>query len=323
MNPTRPQSVNPTCPSCAGSTFEIRALKDEGLASAQCVRCQRDYLVLDSEKYWFDVIQEGYPKLKRCRCKETNFGLRFDYSYRDGGDVKAIETWTTCSSCLKTQRLMVSSIRYSGTEDLVEHPLRYCKNPKVLYDLKKLTLYATRHDIASVVDYLSSQHHCVFDCWLVKENAWVRYRLGTEETKKAIFGRGGGGTFGVPESYLYIYAQPKPVEIPDVDVNELDQEAVFWKRHDVIRISSPFHIGLQDPALLFYINFSNEYVENEQIVRKPDSFTVVTDSLIEWMKANFVSWRGPNCFDTREEHFRIFGDRYEKSRSSSSENAGA
>ena len=48
-----------TCPACASIDFEVGTLKEEALAAVKCVACDRDYLLLDSEEHWLDVIQRG------------------------------------------------------------------------------------------------------------------------------------------------------------------------------------------------------------------------------------------------------------------------
>lgn len=137
-------SVAAACPKCGGSAFEIRLLKDEGVGAAACQSCSRNYLLLDSGDHWFDVIQSGYPRPTRCSCKGTAFALRFDYEYRDDGDVRTVEVRSTCSSCGKARKQMCVEIDYGGTRSLVRTPLKYCRNPKILYDLQALSLYATR-----------------------------------------------------------------------------------------------------------------------------------------------------------------------------------
>src|SRR4051812_32331218 len=122
------------CPDCQGEEFELRLLKDEGVGTAKCLRCARDYLILDSADYWFDVIQQGYPRASRCACKSTSFGLRFEYSYRDGGEVRCIVVCSACSRCGKTKRQMHLEIDYGGTENLVRQPLAFCATPRILYD---------------------------------------------------------------------------------------------------------------------------------------------------------------------------------------------
>jgi hypothetical protein len=183
MDQSKSDSVHLACPSCAGRGFELRVLKDEGLATVQCTKCRRNYLLLDSEDHWFDVIQSGYPRLSRCQCKAFYFGLRCDCRYTESGDVRSIGVWSTCSACDKTRRLMNLEIDYGDTEDLVKRPLRPCNNPKVLYDLQNLTLYVTRDDIARVVGFLGSQHSCAFVCGQRKQGEWTRDSLNGEETK--------------------------------------------------------------------------------------------------------------------------------------------
>ena len=196
-------------------------------------------------------------------------------------------------------------IDYGDTEQLVTRPLRPCKNPKLLYDLKSLTLYATRSDIARAVEFLKSRHDCKFICWLRQNGKWVKHDLGCEETKITILQD--------PNSYLRIYATPKAIEVPDAEVETLPQEDGFWKRHEVLRISSPTNmIWGETNSMLFYIAFSNEYVEDGIVVQKSPEFLAFTKSLMDWLGANFVSWRGALSFDNPDEHLRVFGDRFSK-----------
>src|SRR5262249_41241241 len=134
------KTSSPKCPKCQSDRFELRVLRDEGLASARCVKCSADYLLLDSRDYWFDVIQKGYPRLTRCSCKNESFRLRLDYSIREDGDIDYIEAHSICSACGKTRRQLDFEVDYSGTGHLLKKPLVPCKNPKVLYDLRKLNL---------------------------------------------------------------------------------------------------------------------------------------------------------------------------------------
>jgi hypothetical protein len=75
-SPTRVKTVHPSCPECQGIQFEIRVKKDEQVATAKCMNCDRHYLMLDSQDYWFDVIQRGYPRVSRCSCRGTMSCLR-------------------------------------------------------------------------------------------------------------------------------------------------------------------------------------------------------------------------------------------------------
>ncbi len=201
-------------------------------------------------------------------------------------------------------------IDYSGTDELVERPLRYCENPKILYDLQEFTLYAKRDDIARTVNFLAASCKCSFVGWVRINNEWVKRELSSNEAAETV--RQDNGPLKA-DPYLRIYAYRNCLEIPDADVNKIKHEDTFWKRHEVIRISSPTHMGIGGAkALLFYINFANEFVDDHRIVRKSDDFVAMTNSLVQWLKAEFVTWRGPRCFDNPGENIRVFGDRFTK-----------
>jgi hypothetical protein len=314
MNEARPASIIVTCPSCKGIDFQVRPLRAEGLATLKCVGCIRDYLLLDSDEYWFDVIQRGYPRLSKCRCGSSSFAVKCSYSYRGSGDVRSIEVTTICSACADNRFVMDVEISYAGTEELFVRPLKYCKNPKIFYDLKELTLYAKRADIARVVDYLGNSCGCSFVCWFRLDNAWVKRHI-SAEVAKAIVTQDNGPLRADP--YLRIYAHKSAIEISDEDVNDIKKEDRFWKTNEVIKLGSPVHMGMgEKQALLYYVHFSNEVVNGERIARKSPGFVTITEGLLGWLRTEFVSWRGPLAFDNPDEHIRIFGDRFTKRKQS-------
>ena len=298
-------SVDLTCPSCAGASFEVHALKDEGLATVHCIGCNRDYLLLDSADHWFDAIQDGYPKPRKCGCKSASFHVRCDYAYRDDGDVRSVQVSTTCCSCRKTGRLLKVDVDYGDTESLVTDPLRYCANPKILYAFESLTLYVTRQEIAGLIDYLYVSHQCRFYTWLRTDGRWVKHVLDAAQTRNAV----------MQDRYFWIYASTRELDIPEMAVDSSASEDAFWKRHELIRISSAtrIHSGGEE-ALLFYVKFANEHIDNGVVVRKSDAFADMTSDLLAWLKVHFVSWRGPRCFDNPHEHVRVFKDRFAKNR---------
>lgn len=297
------KTINLTCPSCGGNSFELRVLADEGVACACCLGCRRDFLVLDSEDYWFDVIQASYPRLRKCSCKATSFTLKCDYFYRDDGDIKSVDLWSKCPFCEKTKRQMCIDIDYSDTGNLLNRPLRFCKTPNIRYDLKDISLYITQDNIASVIGYLHAKHQCIFIGWLLENGAWVRHVLDAQASQEAIFSNG----------YLKIYALPSPLQFSELEVATSKKEEAFWKRNEIIRISSPTHIRIgEEDALLYYIQYSNEWVQDDLVVQKQETFIETTKTLLEWLSMNFVSWRGKLCFDNENEHLRLFGNRFTK-----------
>jgi Zn ribbon nucleic-acid-binding protein len=318
------KTSSPECPKCRSAEFELRVLREDGLAAARCVNCAADYLLLDSKDYWFDVIQKGYPRLTRCSCRNESFRLRIDYSFRADGDIDYIEVHSTCSACGKARRQLDFEVDYSGTAHLFKRPLVPCKNPKILYDLKNLSLLVTLPDMGRIVDHLAREAKCGFVSHVRRGDGWKSIRQGASGTKATI-SRGG---------YLFIYASPSRIEVPEEQVSTVEKEDAFWKRAEVIRIGTKTHVctyrlgrgapdicycsdpptdaGYSEVGLSFDIDFSNEFVRGEASLSKSEPFQQVTAGLIATLKGEFVSWRGPHCFDNPDVNVRVFGDRFRK-----------
>jgi hypothetical protein len=306
MSPaSRPTTLDLRCPSCTGTTFHLRVMADEAVALAHCVGCERNHLVLDSEEYWFDLIQASYPRLRKCTCKASTFALSCHYAYRDDGDVRQVDLHSACTACTKARRQMRVEVDYSPTEDLITRPLRPCERPDLRYDLREVSLYLMPGDMASVVGWLGKKQGWSFVCWCREGNEWVRRSLGTDEVQQAV----------LANRYLHVYASPAPLHIEDQQVDTSKRESTFWKREQIIRISSPITMVMQaEKGLLYFINFANEYVDGDAVVPKPASFTATTGALLRWLGEHFVSWRGQSTFDNAAENLRLFGDRFSKGR---------
>ena len=243
-----------------------------------------------------NVIQKSFPRLSRCSCKGTSFNLRFDYRLRNDGDVEAIHVWTTCTSCGKAKRQMTVDIDYGPTGNLIAEPLVFCQNPRVLYDLREITLYAERRDVARIAAYLNTQAGCVFQGCVRERDQWVVKRLSIHEVSDLILPEADQPSLASP--HFWIYASPATASVPTAQASSAKDESAFWKRNEIIRISSPTQVGFAaGAALLYYLQFSNEYVEDEKAVPKSAQFRKVTADLLDWLATQFISWRGPHCFD--------------------------
>ena len=296
------------CPSCSADSFEVRANRDEGIALLHCLGCTRDYLLLDSEDYWFDVIQTGYPRVLKCSCKSTAFNVTCEYAYRDDGDVRSVRTLMACSSCQKPRRLMDVDIDYGGTSSLVRKPLRYCKNPKILYDLREYSMYVTPDDVALVIRRLAVDHHCSLAAQVRDQNRWVWNAISPDQIEDLVAESEWGAR---PVKYLCIYACIGALGVRDLKLGTAKDEKSFWRRHEVIRISSPTHMHLgKNRGLLYYLSYSNEVVKNERAVPKSSAFVSVTRKLNEWLESEFVTWRGNRSYDNPNEHRRLFGETF-------------
>lgn len=297
----RPPSLDLRCPSCGAAAFEVRVQAEEGVAAARCTACNRNHLVLDSEDYWFDVIQSAMPRIRRCTCRAAAFALSCHYEYRTDGDVRRVELRGACTSCSKARSLMSVDIDYGDTADLVDRPLHFCATPDLRYDLREATLYATPSDIAGIVAYLADAHGWTFACWRREEGHWVPGALDAAAACDAV----------LAERYLHIYASPALLDIRPEQVETARLEAAYWKRHDVVRLSSATHMRFDRGAgYLYYLKFANEYIDGGAVAPKSPPFRAATAALISWLGERFVSWRGKNCFDNADEHRRLFGERF-------------
>lgn len=212
-------------------------------------------------------------------------------------------------ACGKSRRQIDAKIDYSPTKRLVEKPLTFCKNPKIHYDLRELTLYAKRADIAGVARFLGKDAGCRFAAKLRLNGEWSVRHIDFDEAEKTILEES-----GLSCCYSWMYAFPQPIKISAHDVDTAKKEAAFWKRREIIRISFPTNMLFDTtsvvPSLLYYITFSNEYVKNERVVAKSEQFLGLTAELFEWLHTKFVTWRGSNSFDNEQEHLRAFSDRF-------------
>jgi hypothetical protein len=281
-------------------------LKDDDVATVRCAKCNRHYLLLDSGDYWFDVIQAGYPKLTTCTCKGTLFRIELDYRLRDDGDVERVTVSTRCVACRKSQRRMGIDVDYSPTRRLLQKPLVPCKNPDIRYDLVELSLYAKAADIARIAQWLA-EHGCSFAGSIRERDDFVVKQFSIDEVTERITRK-----VSYLPHYLQFYAMPKRRVIRAAEISTARKEAAFWKRNELIRISSPGAIVWGSRTGQHYdIQFSGEFIRGQSVVAKSSRFRKLTAALLQWLSTQFVSWRGSDCFDNEQIHRRLFGKQFQ------------
>jgi hypothetical protein len=199
---------------------------------------------------------------------------------------------------------MTMEIDYNETDSLVEQPLVYCKQPKLLYDTKELTLYITRDDASRVLDCLGDRLGLNLSILAREDKDLIVRTVNLAKAKSTIA--------ATRDPYSRIYATPKPLGIPPDSLSTHKQEDSFWRRSEVIRVDSPIRMDWRKgtPGLLYYIEFANEFIDGEVITQKSAQFQRCTQEFTEWLHNNFVNWRGPRCFDNANENVRLFDDRY-------------
>ena len=79
--------------------FQVRYIQDENVGII-CTPTDKFYFLLDSADYWYDLIQEKYPPVMKCSCKNDRFNLVFDYIPREGTeDFREINITCSCTAC--------------------------------------------------------------------------------------------------------------------------------------------------------------------------------------------------------------------------------
>lgn len=294
----------PKCPKCDGSEFELWIQKEESVGCAKCWRCKEHFLLFDSQDYWFDIIAKGYPRKSRCSCKEYIFTIRVLYELRDDGDVKAIKMWTTCRACELDKLKLTVKIDYSETDSLIDHPLIYCANPEIQYKLYEASLYATPEDIAEIAAHLV-QGSFIPCGYLWKNGKPTKTSEDPEEIYNAIKN----------DKYSFIYFAPRKLDWQLIESLAAKQEEQFWKRNELIRISAATRMHFHDKVgRLYFIKFSTEFIQPDAtVLSKSPEFTERANVFLKWLESKYYGARGPLCFDNKEEHYRLFDDKFKKS----------
>lgn len=293
--------------------FQIRLIKDEGVG-VFTTATDKNYLILDSIDFWYDLIQTKYPSKTKCKCKNEWFTVRFDYIPRKGTqDIKQVNIITKCTTCLTEKKQASIDIKFSPTEHLISKPLTYCEQPLIKYSFKDINCYWTNHDLKEFLCFMATELQLDIYCWFWQRSDDKRH-LEKVRLEKAL------EIVTVNHRYFSFYfAQVQPTFKTNIYHSELYVEGNPWRKQELIQLSSPtiMAFGQGQKGLLFYINYGTQYIDKGVVRDKSTTFKEFADKIEKWFKENYVEVRGKDCFDNFEEHKRIFGDKYSKRKSSS------
>ena len=125
--------------------------KDESIGLA-VTESGKNYFLLDSKEYWYDLVQEKFPKKLRCKCKSNLFYGKLKYCQRDGcSDFCKVELITKCASCGAEKNQLELSLDYSPTEGLYKSPLVFCANPNLKYKTYQFNSLWTASDAVNLI----------------------------------------------------------------------------------------------------------------------------------------------------------------------------
>ena len=248
--------------------FQVRYIRDEyvGIISTPS---GKSYFLLDSADYWYDLIQEKYPPVMKCSCKNDHFNLRFDYTPReDTEDFREIGIICSCTACQKKKRLPAIEIDYSPSSQLFEQPITYCKQPKIKYKTHSLIGYWSDDDLVGMAEYLMGKGLFVY-CWYWDSKTAKRCFKELSKTELYSFLTAKG------ERYLAIYFSTEildsiPVEIPS-DGKGIAVRQDIWRKNGIFMLHGPFTVVSH--GMFYQMEFCSEYLDKDgNIVQKSASF---------------------------------------------------
>lgn len=265
--------------------FQVRIIKDEGVGLLT-TQTDKNYLILDSLDYWYDLIQDKYPSKKKCSCKNDWFKIQFQYTFREHyDDIREVKAISTCYECGKTSTLTTIDIKYSPTKQLIETPIIYCEKPKIRYKCKSLNAFWNEDDLNNFLLFLTNELGYAIYVWYFKRPEKVRIFEKME-------------SINIPKPFLHLYITKEKLDISSIS-DFSDEMGIYinrdlWRNHELLECSSLNMNGKPQ----YYIEYATQYINNKgETVNKSVTFEKDTDKLLEWLKENFSSKRGKNCFD--------------------------
>lgn len=263
--------------------FQIRYISDEGVGIVT-TPTDKSYFILDSAEYWYDLIQERYPPIKKCSCKNDRFNLVFDYTPRAGtDDFKEINITCKCTACQKLKKLPAIKINYSPSTELFNNPITFCKTPKIKYKTHSLMGYWSQEELSDIIRHFFESGLSAY-CWYWDSKNDKRYL--EEMSKKELH------TFLSDDSKrcLAIYFCEK--SLGDVfahsqcDENGIIIEWDIWRKESVFMLHAPFLV--ESYGMFYHISFCSEYLDKDtNVVKKSPSFSKLTQEFLKFSKNLF------------------------------------
>jgi hypothetical protein len=283
-------------------TFNIRIKKQEGVGLL-ITSTGKNYLILDSFDFWYDVIQDRYPRNIKCSCKNEWFKVRFDYIIRKGThDVKYVNVYSTCIACLKEKKQMSVEIKYGPTDHLIDNPLTFCEQPNLKYDSRMIQGYWKYNDLKKLLAFVSNDLQADIYCWFWQRSDDKRH-FEKVSLEKAMM------ITTVNHQYFSFYFSKLSPAFSTIksEKGDIYVEEDHWRRQELIELDSPQVVlsGTGNKALLFCLSFSSQYIDRGVVKNKSPEFLKLTEKLLGWLNENF-SVGAANVFNNPEEIKRMF-----------------
>ncbi len=262
--------------------FEIRFISEENVGVITS-RSNESFFLLDSQEYWYDLIQDKYPVKRKCTCKNNFFNIYFDYIPRKGtDDYRAIEIISQCTECGKIKNISRVDIDYSPSAQLFEQSITCCKEPKIKYKTYCLKGFWNEDTLLNLVEFLSAQKLLIY-CWYWNEadNKRSFKQFDLKELKNSLL----MDNF----RYLDIYFTTQPIDETSLKSGS-DDKGVYvdrnmWRKQEIIKIDAPIIVVTDIKRKLYYMEFCSEYINsNGDVISKNKSFCDLATEVVMYGK---------------------------------------
>lgn len=260
--------------------FQVRYIRNENVGII-CTPADESYFLLDSADYWYDLIQEKYPPILKCSCKNDLFNLTFDYTPRvNTDDFREISINCSCTVCHKTTRLPPIEIDYSPSLQLFDRPITFCKQPKIKYKTYSLAGYLSDDNLVDMAEYLLKKGLFVYCLYWDSKNAKRCFKeLSEAELLSFLTGNG--------ERYLAIYFSEETFDnvplqnAPDGKGIIIQQD--IWRKHCIFMLHGPFMVVSR--GMFYQMEFCSEYLDKDgNIVPKSACFCALVKDFQNFSK---------------------------------------
>ena len=260
--------------------FQVRYIQDENVGII-CTPTDKSYFLLDSADYWYDLIQEKYPPVMKCSCKNDRFNLVFDYIPREGTeDFREINITCSCTVCQKIKRFPTIEIDYSPSIQLFEHPITFCKQPKIKYKTYSLMGYWSDDELLVMAEYLLENGLFVY-CWYWDSQNDKRCFKELSETELRSY------LTGNRERYIAIYFSTETFDNIPTQIAS-DEKGVtishdIWRKNSIFKLYGPFMVVSR--GMFYQMEFCSEYLDKDgNIASKSASFCALVKEFQKFSK---------------------------------------
>ena len=264
--------------------FQIRYLQNENVGILTS-RTGKSYFILDSQEYWYDLIQEQYPSKQKCTCKNDFFKVAFDYVPRKGtDDFRAVELVSQCTECKKVKMFGKTDIDYSPSQQLFGQPITFCEQPKLKYKTYSISGYWTKEALLELTKFIAANQSFIYLwSWNKTNERRSFHQVSIAELTSFLYAENA--------PFLAIFFSTEPLEalanhsVHDDKGDYIDRN--IWRKKEIILINAPIKVGFPNSKNLYYMEFCSEFLTpNGKIISKSESFCQLTKKLLKYSKEN-------------------------------------